>query len=101
AGGQIAAGQSYGLLVIDAATLAVITEVAAPGTVAVVVTPDGNFVYAATQIVEPWTISVSVVATATNTVVATIPLDSKNSLLGIDDIAISPDGSTVLVSEYS
>src|SRR6202034_3798510 len=54
--GQTAPPQPQGLLVIDPATLAVMATVPVAGGAAVAVTPNGQFVYIPTLIVEPWAI---------------------------------------------
>jgi YVTN family beta-propeller protein len=66
-----------------------------PGPVGAAVTPNGAFVYVANDSGSPvpptWT--VSVIATATNTVVATIPVDQFPV-----GVAITPDGASAYVS---
>jgi YVTN family beta-propeller protein len=56
----------------------------------VAVTPDGSNVYVANQLG-----TVSVIGTATNTVVATIPIG--NNAIGV---AITPDGTKVYVASF-
>jgi YVTN family beta-propeller protein len=99
--GQISAQQPEGLLVLDPGTFVPVATVPFYGGMDVGLTPDGKYAYVPTLVVEPWTINVTVVDTPTNKIVATIPLDSKGGVLGVSNIGVSPDGSTVLVSEYS
>ncbi|HEX6731584.1 MAG TPA: hypothetical protein VF074_16280, partial [Pyrinomonadaceae bacterium] len=91
------------LAVIDTATNTVVTLVPLPGTVpfGVAITPDGAFAYVANNgggvccggggVPS----SVSVIDTATNTIVAIVPVGSPNG------IAVSPDGALVYVTNLS
>jgi len=60
--------------------------------VGVAVTPDGSRVYVTNQLFDPASATVSVIATATNTVTAYIPVGIEAS-----GVAITPDGRKVYV----
>jgi YVTN family beta-propeller protein len=91
-------GNPEGVLVIDTASLSVITTIPIGISGGLAITPDGKYVYAGYS---PSSgpgdaVDVAVIDTSTNSVVATIPLSPS---LGAPLVQISPDGSMVWVSE--
>jgi YVTN family beta-propeller protein len=75
--------------VFDTATNTLITEISVSESIGVAVTPDGSKVYVANVNSN----TVSVIATATNKVIATIPVGTTP-----EGVAVTPDGSKVYVA---
>jgi YVTN family beta-propeller protein len=79
---------------IDPTTGAVVATVSLPfNPTLLAVTPDGAFVYVGSLDNRVW-----VIQTATNTLVATVPLPE---LIGVGGLAVTPDGSRVYVVQVS
>lgn len=81
------------VLVFDLITNTPITTITVGDAISLVPSPDGSRIYVLTAT----TGTVSVISTATNTVFATIPIP----LLASNDIAITPDGKKVYVSNFA
>jgi len=87
-----------GLLVLDTVFLMVHATIPIGAANGLAISPDGSHVYVPNLGGSgPYSPNVAVVDTSTNTVTATIPLDTK---LNPSLTQISPDGSTLWVSEF-
>ncbi|HEX8771200.1 MAG TPA: hypothetical protein VF711_10580, partial [Acidimicrobiales bacterium] len=82
----LTAPETHELMVVDTSTSAVTAVGVGEVPLGVTVSPDGSRVYVANMV----GLSVSVIDAATNTVVATIPVESE-----AQDVAVSPDGTRV------
>lgn len=81
------------VLVFDLVTNTPITTIPTGDAIRAVASPDGSKIY----VLNGLNSTISVISTATNTVITTISLPA----LGVSDIAITPNGATVYVSNIA
>ena len=81
------------IIVIDASTFSVVTEIPFPGTPeTLAITPDGSKIYTA------FSNNYSVVNTATNTVITTVVIPPP--LIDVNEFTVSPDGQRAYLTDF-